>query len=82
LRHPDLFFFAGGLSSAIDVPSTRLFHQEAAHQSRHYNSIFGPLEATPVVTTILSFWSDSNPEAAPYFFLTCGEQEGLLPGKP
>jgi S-formylglutathione hydrolase FrmB len=41
LRHPDLFVFAGGLSSAIDVPR-RAFSFKRLQQSRHYNSIFGP----------------------------------------
>ena len=50
------------------------------HQSRHYNSIFGPAgsqtrrENDPFVLL-----RKASPEVAPYFFLTCGEQEGLLP---
>jgi putative tributyrin esterase len=79
LRHPDLFFFAGGLSSAIDVPR-RAFSFKRLQQSRHYNSIFGPSgsqtrhDNDPFVLV-----RTANPEAVPYFFLTCGEQEGLLP---
>jgi putative tributyrin esterase len=79
LRHPDLFFFAGGISSAIDVPR-RAFSFKRLQQSRHYNSIFGPSgsqtrrDNDPFVLV-----RTANPEAAPYFFLTCGEQEGLLP---
>ena len=79
LRHPDLFFFAGGLSSAIDV-TRRAFSIKRLHQSRHYDSIFGPSgsqtrrDNDPFVLV-----DTANPEAAPYFFLTCGEQEGLLP---
>jgi len=79
LRHPDLFAFVAGLSSAIDVPR-RAFSIKRLQQSRHYNSIFGPTgsqtrrDNDPFVLV-----RTANPEAAPYFFLTCGEQEGLLP---
>ena len=79
LRHPDLFSFVGGISSAIDVPR-RAFSIKRFQQSRHYNSIFGPSgsqtrrDSDPFVLI-----RAANPEAAPYFFLTCGEQEGLMP---
>ncbi len=79
LHHPDLFIFAGGLSSAIDVPR-RAFSIKRLQQSRHFNSIFGPSgsqkrrDNDPFVLV-----RDANPEATPYLFLTCGEQEGLLP---
>jgi putative tributyrin esterase len=79
LRHPELFSFTGGISSAIDVPR-RAFTIKRLQQSRHYNSIFGASGSQTrhdrdpfvLVRTV-------DPEAAPYFFLTCGEQEGLLP---
>ena len=79
LHHPDLFFFAGGISSAIDVPR-RAFSLKRLQQSRHYNAIFGPSgsqtrrDNDPFVLA-----RAADPETAPYFFLTCGEQEGLLP---
>jgi putative tributyrin esterase len=79
LRHPDMFVFVGGMSSAIDVPR-RSFSLKRLQQSRHYNAIFGPSwsstrsENDPFVLVRIA-----NPESAPYFFLTCGEQEGLLP---
>jgi putative tributyrin esterase len=79
LRHPDLFIFAGGISSAIDVPR-RAFSIKRLQQSRHYNSIFGPSgsptrrDNDPFVLV-----RAASPDATPYFFLTCGEQEGLLP---
>ena len=41
LQHPELFIFAGGLSSAIDVPR-RTFSIKRLQQSRHYRAIFGP----------------------------------------
>jgi S-formylglutathione hydrolase FrmB len=79
LRRPDLFSFVGGLSSAIDVPR-RAFSIKRLGQSLHFNSIFGGAggetrrENDPFVLV-----RSANPETAPYLFLTCGEQEGLLP---
>lgn len=79
LRHPDLFAFVGGLSSAIDVPR-RSFTIRRLHQSRHYNSIFGSNgSATRKENDPIILVRSANPDTAPYFFLTCGEQEGLLP---
>lgn len=79
LRHPERFVFVGGISSAIDVPR-RSFSIRRLRQSLHYRSIFGSSGSQPRrdndpfvrVRTV-------NPDVAPYFFLTCGEQEGLLP---
>jgi putative tributyrin esterase len=79
LRHPGLFAFAGGISSAIDVPR-RAFSWKRLSQSRHNESIFGPTgsqtrrENNPFVLA-----RTANPQDSPYLFLTCGEQEGLLP---
>jgi putative tributyrin esterase len=79
LRYPDLFVFVGGLSSALDVPR-RAFTLKRLQQSRHYNAIFGSAgsqtrrDNDPFVLA-----RTANPATAPYFFLTCGEQEGLLP---
>jgi putative tributyrin esterase len=79
LRHPDLFVFAAGLSSAIDVPR-RAFSIHRLQQSRHFNSIFGASgSATRRDNDPFVLLRTANPESAPYFFLTCGEQEGLLP---
>jgi putative tributyrin esterase len=79
LHHPELFIFVGGLSSAIDVPR-RAFSIKRLQQSRHYNSIFGSTGSqTRRENDPFAQVRTANPEAAPYFFLTCGEQEGLLP---
>lgn len=79
LRHPDLFSFVAGISSAIDVPR-RAFSFTRLQQSRHYNAIFGPSGSqTRRDNDPFVLLRSANPEAAPYFFLTCGEQEGLLP---
>lgn len=79
LHHPELFVFAGGLSSALDVPS-RPFSIKRIGQWRHHRSIFGTWGGTarhdndPLILA-----RSASPASAPYFFLTCGEQEGLLP---
>ncbi len=79
LHHPELFSFAGGMSSAIDVPR-RAFSMRRWQQSRHYRSIFGSAGSqTRRDNDPFVLIRTSNPETAPYFFLTCGEQEGLLP---
>jgi putative tributyrin esterase len=79
LRHPDLFIFAGGLSSAIDAPR-RAFSIKRLQQSRHYNSIFGPSGSpTRRDNDPFALVRTASSDATPYFFLTCGEQEGLLP---
>jgi S-formylglutathione hydrolase FrmB len=79
LRHPGQFVFASGISSAIDVPR-RAFSLKRLHQSRHYNSIFGSSGSqTRHDNDPFVLIRTANPDAMPYLFLTCGEQEGLLP---
>ena len=79
LRRPDLFSFVGGISSAIDVPR-RTFSFKRLQQSHHYNSIFGPSGSQARRDNDpFALVRTANPQFAPYFFLTCGEQEGLLP---
>ena len=78
LKHPDLFVFAGGLSSALDVPS-RPFSIKRIGQYRHYSAIFGSWgspgrrASDPLVLV-----QSTGPAQTPYLFLTCGDQEGLL----
>ena len=79
LHHPDLYSFVGGFSSAIDVPN-RPFSIKRVGQWRHYRSIFGPLgSATRRKNDPFLLVRSADPLKAPYFFLTCGDQEGLLP---
>jgi S-formylglutathione hydrolase FrmB len=79
LSHPDLFVFAGGISPAIDVPS-RQFSIKRIQQWLHHSSIFGPWgsqarrNGDPFVLA-----RSAEPSKTPYLFLSCGEQEGLLP---
>jgi S-formylglutathione hydrolase FrmB len=79
LSHPELFAFAGGISPAVDVPS-RPFSIKRIGQWRYHKSIFGPWgsparrSGDPFVLA-----RTAEPAKTPYLFLTCGEQEGLLP---
>jgi putative tributyrin esterase len=79
LSHPELFVFAGGISSAIDVPS-RPFSIKRIGQWRHHASIFGPWGSQsrrnndPFVLA-----RSADPAKTPYLLLTCGDREGLLP---
>lgn len=79
LKHPDLYTFAGGISSALDVPS-RPFSMKRMRQYRGHAQIFGPWgsETRPVSDPYVLAGTVSL-STMPYFYLTCGEQEGLLP---
>jgi putative tributyrin esterase len=79
LRHPDMFAFAGGISSAIDVPS-RPFSIKRIGQWRHHSSIFGAWGSeTRHANDPFVLARSADPQRTPYIFLTCGTQEGLLP---
>jgi S-formylglutathione hydrolase FrmB len=78
LLHPDLFAFAGGISAALDVPS-RPFSIKRLEQWRRHRAIFGPWNGQTQKDNdpfVLAHSADAA--NTPYFFLTCGEQEGLL----
>lgn len=79
LRHPEMFAFAGGISPAIDVPR-RSFSIKRLSQSRRFRSIFGPSGSqTRRDNDPFTLARSVDPQRAPYFFLTCGDQDGLLP---
>lgn len=78
LKHPDLLAFAGGLSSALDVPS-RPFSIKRIGQWGHHASIFGPPgSATRHDNDPFVLARSADPAKTPYLFLTCGDEEGLL----
>lgn len=79
LKYPELFAFAGGISSAIDVPS-RPFSLKRKEQWRSHESIFGPWKSqTRQENDPFVLARSADPAKVPYLFLTCGDQEGLLP---
>ena len=78
LRYPQLYFFAGGLSPAVDVPSRPLSIKRIA-QWRFHSSIFGPSGSeTRRENDPFLLAQSASPEETPYLYITCGEQEGLL----
>jgi putative tributyrin esterase len=78
LRRPQLFAFAGGISAALDVPSRPFSIRRLDQWSRH-RAIFGPWGGqTQTENDPFILAEAAKPESAPYLFLTCGEQEGLL----
>jgi len=78
LKHPELFVFAGGMSSALDVPS-RPFSIKRVSQYRQHSSIFGPWGSqSRSASDPFVLARSADPAQAPYLFLTCGDQEGLL----
>jgi S-formylglutathione hydrolase FrmB len=78
LKHPELFAFVGGISSAIDVPS-RPFSLKRIGQYRGHALIFGPWGSQTRRDNDPNVLAGSaEPAAVPYLFLTCGQQEGLL----
>jgi putative tributyrin esterase len=79
LSHPDKFVFAAGISSAVDVPS-RPFSIMRISQWQHHRSIFGDWGTVTRRNGDPFYLARKvDPAAAPYFFLTCGDKEGLLP---
>jgi S-formylglutathione hydrolase FrmB len=79
MKHPELFMFAGGLSAAVDVP-TRPFSIKRMSQWRFHSSIFGASGSqTRHDNDPYALARSVDPSRTPYLFLTCGEQEGLLP---
>lgn len=78
LKHPDKFAFAGALSAAIDAPRRR-FTVRRLDQSRHFREIFGPDDSDIRHGNDPFFLvRGAEPIKLPFFYLTCGEQEGLL----
>jgi len=79
LKHPDLFSFAAGISSALDVPS-RPFSIKRIQQYRQHAAIFGRWKSEHRGANDPFILARSvDPARTPYFYLTCGDQEGLLP---
>lgn len=78
LHHPELYTFAGGISAALDVPS-RPFSIKRWEQWRRFRAIFGPWEGQSQKNNDpFLLVRSADTKNASYFFLTCGEKEGLL----
>lgn len=78
-KHPNLFSLAAALSSALDVPSRPLSWKRIGQYRRH-EAIFGAWgSVTRRASDPYLLAASANPAQVPYFYLTCGNQEGLLP---
>ena len=79
LKHPQLFSFVGGMSSALDAPE-RKFRWRDLSASLGIRRTFGPMgSATRKQDDPFLLAAAPGPgESPPYFYLTCGEQESLL----
>ena len=79
LHHPELFGFVGGVSPALDVPR-RQFSWKRIEQWRYHSGIFGPMGSeTRSQNDPYVLIRSADAKTLPYFYLTCGDQEGLLP---
>ena len=79
LKYPGLYSFVGALSPAIDVPS-RPFSIKRLSQYRDHASIFGAWGSeTRHDNDPFLLARKVDPSKEPFIFVTCGEQEGLLP---
>jgi len=78
LTRPDLFFFAGAISPAIDVPS-RSFTLKRYGQWLRFRTLFGPMgSASRHAADPFILVRSADPAVTPYIYLTAGEQEPLL----
>lgn len=77
LKHPDLYGFAGAMSPPIDMPR-RSFTLRRWSQSLGIRAIFGPEgSATRSANDPFVLAKTIDPGAAPYIFLSVGQQESL-----
>jgi S-formylglutathione hydrolase FrmB len=78
LSHPEMFVFAGGISTAIDVPERR-FSLKRAAQWWGFREIFGPMGSKErAARDPFVLVRSAKPEITPYLYLAAGEQEALL----
>jgi putative tributyrin esterase len=78
LRHPEIFVFAGGISSALDVAERRFSLRRAA-QWWGFREIFGPMgSGERAARDPFVLVRSADPTATPHLYLTAGEQEALL----
>jgi putative tributyrin esterase len=78
LARPELFVFAGGISTAVDAP-TRRFDWRRWQQGMLFRSIFGPAgSASRRRNDPFALVETADVARTPYLYLTAGEQEPLL----
>jgi S-formylglutathione hydrolase FrmB len=82
LKHPEMYGFAGGLSTAVDI-TERPFRITRLGRSLGYRKIFGPAgSAMRVANDPFVLAAKADPARLPFLFLSAGENEPLLgPGR-
>lgn len=79
LKHPELFSYVAGLSSAYDLAERR-FRWREPMDSWHYRKVWGPVGSpTRALNDPYLLARGIVPERAPYFDLLCGDRDSLLP---
>jgi S-formylglutathione hydrolase FrmB len=79
LSHPRLYGFAGAMSAPLDAPR-RPFSIRRVQQWWAFRSLFGPPGSeTRERSDPFVLVRTLGPQNAPYLFLSCGDQESLLP---
>jgi S-formylglutathione hydrolase FrmB len=79
LTHPGLYKFAGAMSPPLDAPR-RAFSIRRVQQWWAFRSLFGSWDAeTRSRSDPFLLVRSAEPSKAPYLFLSCGDQESLLP---
>jgi putative tributyrin esterase len=82
LKYPSMFFFAGGISPAIQVPYSledSLFHATRSKGLvQSVRDAFGAVQNESwKINNVFYLAEDVNPDVAPYIYLAVGSQDGL-----
>jgi putative tributyrin esterase len=79
MTHPNLYFFAGAMSPPLDV-ARRAFSFRRIQQSWSLRSIFGPWGSdTRRRNDPFLIARASSAATTPFLYLSCGQEESLLP---
>jgi S-formylglutathione hydrolase FrmB len=79
LKHPEMFGYVAGLSSALDL-AERKFRWHAPLESLQYRKVFGPVGSpTRLDNDPYVLLRKLPAEQSPIFALTCGDKDVLLP---
>jgi len=77
LKHPQQFSFVAGISPALDL-AERSYRWQQPSASMGIRSTFGPIGSSTRISNDPYKLVDAIHTQAPYFYLTCGQQESLL----
>lgn len=78
LKHPELFSFVGGLSSALDLAERPFRPREFFKSLAHRRTFGAPGSAARLSNDPYVLLDAAQPASLPYFYITCGDQDVLL----